>query len=119
MRELLFGAAILLIGAPALAAPAATALAPKDIQATFFTGTPFTAATGKTKYKMIYSPDGKMMRESLSTSGPAAEGTWKLSKDGFCSTWKGSKASCFRVLPAGENKWSVMKGKTVAATWTR
>jgi hypothetical protein len=119
MRVLLLGAAALLVGSAALAAPATTSLAPPDIQATFFTGTPFTSARGATKYKMTYNADGKMTREPIGTAGPKGEGTWKLSKDGFCSTWKGSKASCYTVRPAGENKWSVMKGTTVAATWTK
>ena len=119
MRGLLLGAAALLIGTAAMAAPAETQLAPQDIKATFFTGTPFTSASGSVKYKMTYNPDGKMLREQIGTAGPKGEGTWKLSKDGFCSTWKGSKANCFRVLAAGDNKWVVRKGTGVAATWTK
>ena len=93
---------------------------PSDIQTTFFTGTPFTAsASANLKYKMVFAADGKMTREPIGTGGSKAEGTWKLSKDGFCSTWKGSKASCFRVLPAGDNKWSIVKGTSKAATWSK
>src|SRR5262249_4230300 len=36
--------------------------------------------------------------------GSKGEGTWKLTKDGFCTTWKGSKANCFKILTAGDNK---------------
>jgi hypothetical protein len=100
---------------PALAA----ALAPKDIQATFFNGQPFTAAATNIKYKMVFTADGKMTREPIGRAGAKAEGTWKLSNDGFCSTWQGSKANCYRVVTAGESKWSVMKGKTLVATWTK
>ncbi len=119
MRVLLLTAATLLAGAAAIAAPAATTLAPADIKATFFTGTPFTSASGSIKYKMTYNPDGKMTREPIGAAGSKGEGTWKLNNDGFCSTWKGSKASCFRVTASGENKWSVLKGTGVAATWTK
>jgi hypothetical protein len=119
MRILFLTAAALLTGAAAMAAPAATTLAPADIKATFFTGTPFTSASGSIKYKMTYNPDGKMTREPIGTGGSKGEGTWKLNNDGFCSTWKGSKASCFRVTAAGENKWSVLKGTGIAATWTK
>jgi hypothetical protein len=122
MRVLIVSAAALLLGAAALAAPAApaeTPLAPQDIKTTFFTGTPFTSASGSIKYKMTYNPDGKMMREPIGAGGSKGEGSWKLSNDGFCSTWKGSKASCFRVLAAGDNKWSVRKGTGIAATWTK
>ena len=81
----------------ATTAALAAVLAPNEIQATFFTGQPFTAATpSNTKFKMVFTPDGKMTREPLAKSGAKGEGTWKLSKDGFCTTWKGSKANCFQ-----------------------
>src|ERR1700741_2954690 len=116
MRGLLLGAAALLIGTAAMAAPAETQLVPQDIKATFFTGTPFTSASGSVKYKMTYNPDGKMTREPIGTGGSKGEGSWKLNGDGFCSTWKGSKANCFRVLAAGYNNWVVRKGNGGAAT---
>jgi hypothetical protein len=41
-------------------------MAPSDIQATFFNGESFTASTpGGTKFKMTFTPDGKMTREPL------------------------------------------------------
>jgi hypothetical protein len=97
----------------------AAALAPNEIQATFFTGQPFTASATNIKYKMIFSADGKMTREPIGSGGSKGEGTWKLTKDGFCTTWKGSKANCYRLLTAGDNKWSVMKGTTAVATWSK
>jgi hypothetical protein len=106
--------------APALAAPPATKLAPNDIQSTFFTGQPFTAATNtNVKFKMTFTPDGKMTRVPASGGGAKGEGTWKLSKDGFCTTWKGAGANCFTVTSAGDNKWSVLKGSTILATWSK
>jgi hypothetical protein len=110
------GVAVMASIAPAFAA----VLAPAEIQATFFTGQPFTASTPtSTKFKMVFTADGKMTREPAAKSGPKSEGTWKLSKEGFCTTWKGSKANCFRVEPAGDNKWSIVKGTTVVATWSK
>lgn len=101
------------------AAPAAK-LSPNDIQATFFNGQPFTAATpSNLKYKMTFSPDGKIKREPLGGHGARGEGTWKLSKDGFCRTWKGAKEDCFTIVSAGGNKWSVLKGSTIVATWSK
>jgi hypothetical protein len=44
---------------------------------------------------------------------PSAE--WKLDDKGYCTTWK----SCFTVIPNGTNKWSVMKGSVVMATWSK
>lgn len=116
MRALLLAAAVALIGTQP---SSAAALSPAEIQATFFTGQPFTAATTNIKYKMVFTTDGKMTREPIGSGGAKNEGIWKLSKDGFCTTWKGSKANCYRIEGAGENKWSVKKGATVVATWSK
>ena len=121
MRISIAGAVIALLVSTgiAFAAPAAR-LAPKDIQTTFFTGQAFTASTpNNIKYKMVFTADGKVTREPLGKSGVKGDGTWKLSKDGFCTTWKGSKANCFHLVAGGENKWSVMKGTSLVATWTK
>ena len=118
MRGALLVAAVVVV---ALIAPArAAVLAPTEIQATFFPGQAFTSSTpSNIKFKMVFTANGKMTREPVGTAGAKGEGTWKLTKDGFCTTWKGSKANCFRILTAGDNKWSVMKGTTVVATWTK
>ena len=115
--SVLGGAALLLLAAPVFAA--AAKLAPKDIQTTFFNGQPFTAATNSNvKFKMTFTADGKMTRVSAS-GGTKGEGTWTLSKDGFCTTWKGAGANCFTVVSDGANKWSVLKGSTIMATWSK
>jgi len=118
MRTLLLaGAAVL----ASIALAVAAVLAPKDIQATFFTGQAFTAATpSNVKFKMVFTADGKVTREPFSkTGGAKGEGTWKLSADGFCTTWKGSKENCFRVQASGDKKWSIIAGTTAAAYWTK
>lgn len=105
--------------APAPAKPAATKLAPADIQNTFFNGQAFTATTpSNLRFKMTFTADGKMKRQPIGT-GSRGEGTWKLSKDGFCTAWKGGKEGCFTVVAAGDNKWSVLKGSTIMATWSK
>ena len=110
--------------APAGAAPPASVtppakLSPTDIQATFFNGQPFTASTpSNLKFKMTFTADGKMKRHPIGT-GSRGEGTWKLSKDGFCTAWKGAQDHCFTVVNAGDNKWSVLKGSTIMATWSK
>jgi hypothetical protein len=98
-------------------------LSPADIQSTFFTGQSFTAATtSNVKYKMTFSADGKMKRHPVG-AGSKGEGTWQLSKDGFCTTWGGAKSdakpNCFTIVAAGDNKWSVLKGSTIMATWSK
>jgi hypothetical protein len=103
---------------PARAAPAGK-LSPSEIQATFFNGQQFTASTpSNIKFKMTFTADGKMKREPVG-NGYKGEGTWKLSKDGFCTTWNGAKVTCFTVVGTGDNKWSVLKGSTIMATWSK
>jgi hypothetical protein len=100
---------------------AAERLKPDEIKAAFFTGQPFTASTPGSgiKYTMVFTADGKMTRTPAEKSGAKGEGTWKLSHDGYCTTWKGSKAACFTVIPSGDNKWSVMQGTTTRASWSK
>jgi hypothetical protein len=99
---------------------AAAKLAPNDIQSNFFTGQPFTAATPSgVKFTMVFTPDGKMTREPIAKGGAKSEGTWKLSSDGFCTTWKGAKPNCYTLVNSGQNKWSVMKGSGMMGTWSK
>jgi hypothetical protein len=95
-------------------------LAPSEIQSTFFNGQPFTAATpSDIKFKMTFSADGKVTRQPLGKGGAKGAGTWKLSKDGFCTAWQGGQPNCFVVQPGAPNKWSVLKGAMVVATWSK
>jgi hypothetical protein len=101
-------------------ATAASKLTPAEIQATFFTGAEFAAATPSgVKFKMIFTADGKALRVPTGSGGAKSEGTWKLDDNGYCTTWKNSKPTCFSVVAADKNKWSVMKGAAVLATWSK
>jgi hypothetical protein len=99
---------------------AATRLTSAEVQAAFFTGQPFTASTPSgVKFKMVFTTDGKVSREPVAGAGAKGEGTWKLDKEGFCTTWKGQQPNCFAVLPNGQNKWSIMKASTLMAVWSK
>lgn len=99
---------------------AATKLTPNEIQSTFFNGQPFTAATTSgTKFTLTFTADGKVTRVPQDKAGAKGEGSWKLSKDGFCTTWKGSKATCYTLVNVDKNKWSVVKGATTVAVWSK
>ena len=103
---------------------AALPMEPNDIQATFFNGQPFTAtALTGTKFKMTFTRDGKMTRESIAQSGKKSTGTWKLNAKGFCTSWEHAKSNCFTVVPISENKWSVQKLATTisvsVAVWSK
>jgi hypothetical protein len=118
MRAALLGVAIAALALDV--AFAATKLAPKEIQTEFFDGKTFTAATTSgTKFKMTFTADGKITREPQDRAGAKGEGTWKLSKDGFCTSWKGSAAICYTLVNVDKNKWSVVKGATTVAVWSK
>jgi hypothetical protein len=121
MKRTLIGSSIGLMSATAAsAAPAPARLAPADIQKTFFNGQTFTSSTpSNIVFKMTFSENGKVVREPTGKSGVKGEGTWKLDKDGFCTTWKNSKPNCFIVMATGDNKWSVMKGPAVVGVWSK
>jgi hypothetical protein len=112
--------AVMCVLLAATTAFAAELMAPNDIQSTFFTGQEFTASTPSgTQFKMVFTPNGKMTRQPLGRSGYRGDGTWKLNTDGFCTSWKREKAVCFTVIPSDENKWSVKKGVSTIAVWTK
>jgi hypothetical protein len=101
----------------ASAAFAAEPMAPSDIQTTFFNGQPFTAASlSGVQFKMIFTPDSKMIREPLGQTGNKSTGTWKLDAKGFCTSWNRAKATCYTIIPSAENKWSIQKRATTIAT---
>jgi hypothetical protein len=67
-------------------------MAPNEIKTTFFTGQSFTAVSPSgAKFKMTFTPDGKMTREPLEESGKASAGTWKLTAAGFSTAWNHAK----------------------------
>ena len=112
---------------PFLYAPAQSqALTGDQIKATFFNGKPFVAtSTTRQRFTMVFTPDGKATREPLKKVGEHGEktaGTWKVVKEGFCSSCnQGSPATCYRLVPNSldDAKWSVMKGAVTVASWTK
>jgi hypothetical protein len=106
--------------AAGVGACAATRLSSVEVKAAFFDGQPFTASTPSgVKFKMVFTPDGKVTREPVGSSGAKGDGTWKLDKEGFCTSWKGQKPNCFIVLSTGANKWSIMKSSSLVAVWSK
>src|SRR5262252_6550038 len=105
---------------PSGAATAATKLTPAEIQATFFDGAEFTAATPSgIKFKMTFTADGNVRRIPAGNGGARSAGVWKLDENGYCTTWKGGKPNCFSVVAVSLKKKYVMRGPTVIETWSK
>src|SRR5262249_60690803 len=95
-------------------------MTPAEIQSTFFTGQVFTAATpSNVKFKMTFSTDGKVTREPVGTAGAKGQGTWKLSKEGFCTKWQGGQSNFFSGLPSGGNQSAILKSTAVLGIWAK
>jgi hypothetical protein len=109
---------------PMLSAPAQSqALSGDAIKTNFFNGKPFVAtSTTRQRFTMIFTPDGKATREPLGKPAERSNGTWKIVKEGFCTSWKqGAPATCYRLVPntSVDNRWSVMKGAVTIASWAK
>jgi hypothetical protein len=82
------------------------------MKATFFTGQPFTAASPSgAKFKMTFTPDGKMTREPLEQSGKVSAGTWKLSAKGFCTAWGHARLVVSQLFLAGKTNGQFKKSQ--------
>lgn len=115
MRASSFLVAVMLFEAST--AYAAEPMAPRDIKAAFFNGQPFSAASpAGTKFKMTFTPDGKMTRQALAQPEKTNVGIWKLNAKGFCTSWEHAGSNCFTVVPSGDNKWLVQRTATTITT---
>jgi len=118
MRAVLVGMSVAALFSGA--ALAASKLTPKEIQTEFFDGKSFTAATTSgVKFKLTFTADGKVTREPQDKAGSKGEGTWKLSKDGFCTSWREKSSTCYTLVNVDKNKWSVVKGAATVAVWSK
>src|SRR6187200_2547587 len=85
---------------PALAAEFLT---PDEIKSTFATGDPFTATSaGGTAKTITLNPDGTSTVKSKGKKKAAESGKWRLSADGYCSTWGKGSENCYLVKADGK-----------------
>jgi hypothetical protein len=114
-----FALGLLLVIGSASATQAAEFLTPDQIKTTFGTGVPFVAETlaGKAR-TMTLKVDGSA--EVVSKGKKAGEtGKWRVSADGYCSTWGKGTENCFLIKKAGK-KYAVMTTKkAIVAHWSR
>jgi hypothetical protein len=85
----------------------------------FLSGQPFIATTSSNlQFRMVLTPNGRMLRDPIGTGGSKGEGTWSLSGNELCTAWAGAKPNCFVLRKKDEHNWSLMRGSTEAAVWT-
>src|SRR4051794_9828070 len=101
MKRTPFTLSIFVVLGMASAVQAADFLTPDQIKETFITGIPFTAEAvgGKTK-TITLNADGSA---KLVAKGKKAgqTGKWRLSTDGYCSTWNKGSENCYLIKKAG------------------
>src|SRR5262249_6348322 len=101
-----------------LPAYAAEFLTPDEIKTIFGTGAPFTteSASGKKK-TLTLSPDGSA--KVISKDKKATEsGTWRVSADGYCSTWGKSTENCYLIKKVGKKFEVLTPKKALVARWS-
>src|SRR5437899_102597 len=112
MKRIPFTLSVFVLLGMASAVQAADILTPDQIKATFITGVPFTAEAmgGKTK-TITLNPDGsaKIVAKGKKTG---QTGKWRLSTDGYCSTWDKGTENCYLIKKSG-TKYDVMTPKKV------
>ena len=92
---------------------------PESIKATFGTGVSLSSTSPSgARFTLTLKPDGTATRAPKQSKMPTP-GKWRLSKDGYCSTWSGGNENCFIIQQSGP-KYSVLDshGK-LAAVWSR
>ncbi len=91
-------AAIILAAGTASAMAASGALSPNQIRSTFGTGKPFSAvsASGRSAYWFTFKADGSALAVPKGQKA-GAQGTWRLSNDGYCSQWGAGTEHCYTV----------------------
>jgi hypothetical protein len=118
--QLIVGVAIFFVFASS--ARAAEFLSPDEIKTTFATGVAFTAtsASGETK-RITLNPDGTATITSKAEKKKSASksGKWRLSADGYCSTWGKGSENCYLIKPNGKKFDVLTAKKEVIAHWSK
>jgi hypothetical protein len=98
---------------------AADFLTPDEIKAIFATGAPFTAeSAGGTKRLLTLNPDGTA--KIVSKGKKASQtGTWRVSSDGYCSTWGKGTENCYLIKKVGKTFEVLTAKKVPIARWSK
>ena len=101
------------------AADKAHLLLPAEITSTFATGVPFAAT----------APSGKMIMLTLKPDGTAQatpkgkkkgkRGKWRLSDDGYCTTWEKSSEHCYKIRQNGAGYDVLNISGIIVAHWAK
>ena len=100
-------------------AQAADFLTPDEIKTTFATGVPFTAETAGGKTNMLtLNADGtaQVVPKGKKTG---QTGKWRVSADGYCSTWGKGTENCYLVKQVGKKYEVLTAKKSLVAHWSK
>src|SRR5665213_3176211 len=93
-----FAALAILAATSSAIAAAPTLLTPVQIKTIFGTGRPFSAvsAAGTKSYSFTFNTDGSAL-EIPAARGKRTSGTWRLSDNGYCTTWGNGTETCYTI----------------------
>ena len=119
MKLQLSAAGVFFVFGIASSSHAADFLTPDEIKATFATGTPFTAETAGGTIKMLtLEPDGTAKTASKGKKASQA-GMWRVSNDGYCSTWGKGPENCYLIKKVGKKFEVLTAKKALVAYWSK
>ena len=96
-----------------------TTLKPEEITATFGNGKAFVSSTPSgTSYMLTLNADGTASRLPAKGMIPIP-GKWRVSNDGYCSTWGSALETCYQVQKDGNRYVVVTARGSVAAYWSK
>lgn len=94
-------------------------LTPAEIMATFATGVPFTATAPSGKVFMItLKPDGTAQNVPKGKK-KGKTGKWRLSDDGYCTSWEKTAENCYKIRQIGTTYEVVTPGDVTVAHWSK
>ena len=99
---------------------AANPLSATDITSRFATGTTIkgTSIPGGAAYELMLAADGSATMRGLHGDKSTRDGTWRVSKAGYCATFAPAAERCFAIVKNGKAYDLIDGGGKVVARWT-
>jgi hypothetical protein len=95
-------------------------LSPKEIKSDFGTGKPFKGVTvpGGESYLLTLKADGSAKMTITTGTKTSETGKWRVSTNGYCSTWGKAPEHCYQVEKNGKTFDVLNASHKMIAHWT-
>ena len=94
-------------------------LLPKEIRSDFGTGVPFAATTMSGKTIIITLTSDGTAQAIPAGKKKGKNGKWRLSDNGYCTTWEKSTEHCYRIRQNGSGFDVLDAASVIVAHWAK